>query len=53
MLGIVLVVCFVVVMLLWLLSLLGAEPNIAKHSPWLAWLAVLFLAALVFSQLSW
>ena len=46
--GIVLLVCFVVIMLLWLLSMLGAIPNAPLYSPWLAWFAILFLALYVF-----
>lgn len=48
MLLIVLVVCFVMVMFLWLLAMLGASPNTAQYSPWLAWFACLFLGIAVF-----
>jgi hypothetical protein len=46
--GIVILVCFVMVMFLWLLSLLGAVPNAPNYSPWLAWFACLFLGLIVF-----
>ena len=42
-LSIIVLVCFVMVMFLWLLSMLGAVPNAANYSPWLAWFACLFL----------
>jgi hypothetical protein len=45
---IVLLVCFVMVMFLWLLSMLGATPGGANYSPWLAWFACLFLGLAVF-----
>lgn len=45
---IVLLVCFVMVMFLWLLSMLGASPTITAYSPWLAWFACLFLGIVVF-----
>jgi len=47
-LPIVLLVCFVVVIVLWLLSLLAAYPGSASHSPWLAFFAVLILGIVVF-----
>ncbi len=46
--AIVLLVCFVVVMLLWGLSLLGAVPGEGKYPPWLAFFACLILGAVVF-----
>jgi hypothetical protein len=46
--GIVILVCFVVVMLLWVLSLLGAVPNSPAYSPWLAFFACLLLGLAVF-----
>lgn len=45
---VVLVVCFIMVMFLWLLSLLGAVPNAPGYSPWLAFFACLFLGIAVF-----
>lgn len=48
MLLIILVVCFTMVMFLWLLSMLGAAPNLTTYSPWLAWFACLFLGIAVF-----
>jgi len=48
MLLIILLVCFVVVQLVWLLALLGAVPQTAGYSPWLAWFACLILGAVVF-----
>ena len=45
---IVLLVFFTVVMVVWLLSLLGASPNVAHYSPWLAWFACLILGVVVF-----
>lgn len=47
MLMIVLVVCLVVVMLLWMLTLLGVVSPGPNASSWLAWFAVLFLALIV------
>jgi len=44
----VLLVCFIMVMFLWLLSLLGAVPNAPNYSPWLAFFACLFLGMVVF-----
>lgn len=44
---VVLLVCFVMVMFLWLLSMLGVQPA-ATYSPWLAWFACLFLGLVVF-----
>ncbi len=41
-------VCFVMVMFLWLLALLGAVAGIALYSPWLAWFACLFLGLVLF-----
>ena len=46
--GIVILVCFVMVMFLWLLAMLGAVPNAPAYSPWLAWFACLFLGLAVF-----
>lgn len=46
--GTVVLVCFVVVMLLWLLSMLGAVPNATAYSPWLAFFACLLLGIAVF-----
>lgn len=43
---IVLLVCFVVIMLVWLLSMLGAAPT--NYSPWLAWFSCLILGIVVF-----
>jgi hypothetical protein len=48
MLIIVLLVCFVVVMLLWFLSMMGAVPNATTASPWLAFIACLILGIVVF-----
>lgn len=48
MLLIVILVCFVMVMFIWLLSMLGASPNLTHYSPWLAWFACLFLGLVVF-----
>jgi hypothetical protein len=48
MLLIILLVCYTVVMLIWLLSLLGAHPAAAPYSPWLAFFAVLILGVVVF-----
>jgi hypothetical protein len=48
MLLIVLLVCFVMVMFLWLLANLGAVPNTAAYSPWLAWFACFVLGVMVF-----
>lgn len=45
---IVLLVCFVVIMLLWGLSLLGAIPNAPAASPWLAFFCCLILGIMVF-----
>lgn len=46
--GLVVLVCFVVVMLLWLLANLGAVPNGPTYSPWLAFFACLLLGIAVF-----
>lgn len=46
--AIVLLVCFVVVMMVWLLSLLGTFPNAGQYSPWLAFFACLILGVVVF-----
>ena len=46
--SIILLVCFVMVMFLWLLAMLGAIPNAPAYSPWLAWFACLFLGLVVF-----
>lgn len=47
--GIVLLVCFIVVMLLWGLSLVAPLPDqFAKASSWLAFLACLILGLMVF-----
>lgn len=48
MLLIVLIVCFTLVMFLWLLAMLGAVPNAPSYSPWLAWFACLILGVVVF-----
>lgn len=45
---IILVVCFVMVMFLWLLAMLGAMPNSPVYSPWLGWFACLILGVMVF-----
>lgn len=45
---VVLLVMFVVVMMVWLLSLLGAIPNAPNYSPWLAFFACLLLGIVVF-----
>ena len=45
---IILLILFVVVMLLWFLSLVGQHPAVAVYSPWLAFLAVAILGAVVF-----
>lgn len=44
----VILVCFIMTMFLWLLSLLGAIPNAPNYSPWLAFFACLFLGCAVF-----
>jgi hypothetical protein len=49
--SIVLLVLFTVIMLLWLLSMLGAVPNGPTYSPWLGWFACLFLGLAVFLSL--
>lgn len=46
--SIVLLVCFIIVMFLWLLGLLGAVPNGAAYSPWLSFFACLILGIVVF-----
>ena len=43
-----LLVCFIMVMFLWLLGLLGAIDPITKMSPWLAWFACTFLGVALF-----
>ena len=48
--SIVLLVIFVVLMMVWLLSLVGALPNAATVSPWLAFLAVLVLGVYMFCR---
>lgn len=50
MLLIILLVCFVVVMLLWFLSMVVGLPDGAggRYSPWLAFLACLILGLVVF-----
>ena len=48
MLLIVLLVFFTVIMVVWLLSLLGAIPGGQTHSPWLAFFACLVLGIVVF-----
>ena len=48
MLFIVLLVCFTVVMLVWLLGLLGAVPGGVERQGWLAFFAVLVLGIVVF-----
>ena len=45
---IVLLVFFTVIMAVWLLALLGAIPNAAGVSPWLAFFACLILGIVVF-----
>jgi hypothetical protein len=45
---IVILVCYVMTMFLWLLSMLGAIPNATNYSPWLAFFACLFLGIVVF-----
>ena len=45
---IVLLVFFTVIMAVWLLALLGAIPNAAGVSPWLAFFAALILGIVVF-----
>ncbi len=47
MLFMVLVVCLIMVMFLWLLSLLGAVPGLAERSGWLVFFACLILCAIV------
>ena len=47
MLLIILLVCFVVIMLLWLLALLRVLPTENAH-PWLSFFAVLILGGVVF-----
>lgn len=46
--GIILLVCWVIVMFLWLLSMLGAVPNAPNYSPWLAFFACLILGLALF-----
>jgi len=48
MLLIVCVVCFIMTMFLWLLTLLGAVPGAPNYSPWLAFFACLILGTVVF-----
>lgn len=48
MLLIILLVCFVVIQLLWMLSLLGAVPGATSYSPWLAFFSTLILGIVVF-----
>lgn len=48
MLLIILLVCFVVVMLLWFLSMVGATNVVPAASPWLAFIACLILGVVVF-----
>lgn len=48
MMFIVLLVCFVVVMLVWLLAMLGAIPKDNPASSWLPWFACLILGVVVF-----
>lgn len=45
---IVLLVCFVVIMLMWLLSMLNVGEAYARYSPWLAFFACLILGIVVF-----
>jgi hypothetical protein len=45
---IVLLVCFTMVMFIWLLGLLGAVGVPERASPWLAFFACLFLGIVVF-----
>lgn len=47
--GIVLLVCFTVILIFWFLTLVGASPEVVKYSPWLAFFAVLFLGLAVFA----
>lgn len=46
---IVLIVCFVIVMFVWLLAMLGAVNLAPTYSPWLPWFAIAILAALFFA----
>jgi len=48
MLLIILLVIFVVTMMVWFLSLVGAVPQAATYSPWLAFIACLILGVVVF-----
>lgn len=45
---VVLLVCFVMTLFLWLLSMLGAIPNAPAYSPWLSFFACLILGLVVF-----
>lgn len=47
--GVVLLVCFVLVMFLWLLSLLGAVPGAGAYSAWLAFFACLILGVVAWT----
>jgi hypothetical protein len=47
MVTVVLLVCFTVCMLLWMLSLLGAVPGAKDYANWLSFFSVFFLALLV------
>jgi hypothetical protein len=47
-LEIVLLVCFVVIMMIWLLDLLGAVGGRGTYSPWLAFLSCFILGLVVF-----
>lgn len=53
MLLIVILVCFVMVMFLWLLSLLGAVAQLNTASGWLGWFACLLLGLAVFVAGVW
>ncbi len=53
MLFLVLLVCWVMTMFLWLLSLLGASPGIVTYSPWLAFFSCLLLGILVMVRKDW
>lgn len=48
MLAIIILVLWVMVMFLWLLSLVGASPNLTSYSPWLGWFSCLFLGLALF-----
>lgn len=48
--SLIIIVCFIMVMFLWLLALLNVFPNVSAN--WLAWFACLFLGLVVFVQVS-